>query len=146
MRVRKFLTGHIALLPAVSVIKTGDPSITPATLASHDVLIDYYHEPRLGEVAEKAIEDFIKSGKGIVGVHGITYEAFFGEAGENFAGAKATLEGEPWPAFAEMLGHVLEDRGYRRYTPACLWSSVDRRYIQSMLSFERSQSSAPGSG
>src|SRR5947208_14928997 len=47
--------------------------ITPATLASYDVLVDYYYGPRLGDVAEKAIEDFFKSGKGKVGVHGITY-------------------------------------------------------------------------
>jgi uncharacterized protein len=50
--------------------------ITAATLANYDVLIDYYYGPRWGAVTEKAVEDFIRSGKGMVGVHGITYGLF----------------------------------------------------------------------
>src|SRR3977135_3139338 len=44
--------------------------ITAATLANYDLLIQYYYGPRWGEATERAVEDFIKSGKGMVGVHG----------------------------------------------------------------------------
>jgi type 1 glutamine amidotransferase len=77
--------------------------ITSATLANYDVLVDYYYGPRLGEVTEKAIEDFLRSGKGMVGVHGITYGPFFGQAGGS-ATEPRRLEGEPWAAFSDMLG------------------------------------------
>src|ERR1700690_1494258 len=50
--------------------------ITAATLANYDVLIDYYYGPRWPEVTEKAVEDFVRSGKGMVGIHGITYGPF----------------------------------------------------------------------
>src|SRR6204780_371767 len=39
--------------------------ITAATLANYDVLIDYYYGPRWGAVTEKAVEDFVHSGKGM---------------------------------------------------------------------------------
>ncbi len=41
--------------------------ITSATLANYDVLVDYYYGPRWPAVTEKAVEDFIRSGKGMVG-------------------------------------------------------------------------------
>jgi hypothetical protein len=43
--------------------------MTDATLAPYDVVILNYNGPRLGPVAEKALEDFLRSGKGLVGVH-----------------------------------------------------------------------------
>src|SRR5689334_12483368 len=43
--------------------------ITAATLANYDLLIQYYYGPRWGETTERAIEDFVRSGKGMVGVH-----------------------------------------------------------------------------
>src|SRR3954449_5233661 len=51
--------------------------ITSATLAGYDALVDYYYGPRLGEVTEKAIEDFIRGGKGMVAIHGTDYGPFF---------------------------------------------------------------------
>ena len=99
--------------------------ITPATLANYDVLVDYYYGPRLGEVTEKAIEDFVKSGKGMVGVHGITYGPVFGQAGGNPQEPKRRMEGEPWPAFAEMLGMnwKIENIGHtRRHVYPVQWT------------------------
>jgi type 1 glutamine amidotransferase len=77
--------------------------ITAATLVNYDVLVDYYYGPRWGDVTEHAVEEFIHSGKGMVGIHGITYGPFFGQAGGS-ATEPRRLEGEPWGAFADMLG------------------------------------------
>jgi len=100
--------------------------ITSATLANYDVLIDYYYGPRWPEVTEKAVEDFIRSGKGMVGVHGITYGPFFGQAGGS-ATEPRRLEGEPWAAFPDMIGMTwkLDNIGHAtRHVFAVDW--VDR--------------------
>jgi hypothetical protein len=68
--------------------------ITAATLANYDVLVDYYYGPRWPEVTEKAVADFVRSGKGMIGIHGITYGPFFGQAGGS-ATEPRRLEGEP---------------------------------------------------
>lgn len=47
--------------------------ITAETLAPFDVIMNDYCGPRLGAVAEKAIETFVKSGKGMVIIHGAMY-------------------------------------------------------------------------
>ena len=47
--------------------------ITAATLAAYDVLVIDYEGPRWGEVTEKAVENFVKQGKGLVAVHGANY-------------------------------------------------------------------------
>ena len=47
--------------------------ISEATLAGYDVLIVHYHGVRLGAAAGKAIERFVKSGKGIVAIHNADY-------------------------------------------------------------------------
>ena len=103
--------------------------ITSATLAGYDVLVDYYYGPRLGQVTEKAIEDFIRSGKGMVGVHGIDYGPFFGQAGGNPQVPKRRMEGEPWAAFEEMTGMYwkIENIGHtRRHVYPVQW--VDKEH------------------
>ena len=87
--------------------------ITAATLANYDVLVDLYYGPRWGAVTEQAVQDFIHSGKGMVGVHGITYGPFFGQAGGS-ATEPRRLEGEPWAAYADMIGMTwkLENIGH----------------------------------
>ncbi len=77
--------------------------ITAATLANYDVLVDLYYGPRWGAATEQAVQDFVHSGKGMVGVHGITYGPFFGQAGGS-ATEPRRLEGEPWGAFSDMIG------------------------------------------
>lgn len=77
--------------------------ITAATLANYDVLINYYYGPRWGEVTEHAVEEFLKSGHGMVGIHGVTYGPFFGQAGGS-AKEPRRMEGEPWAAYSDMLG------------------------------------------
>jgi type 1 glutamine amidotransferase len=77
--------------------------ITSATLSHYDVLVDYYYGPRWSAVTEQAVADFVRSGKGMVGIHGVTYGPFFGQAGGS-ATEPRRLEGEPWNAFIDMLG------------------------------------------
>jgi type 1 glutamine amidotransferase len=99
--------------------------ITPATLATYDVLVDYYYGPRLGDATEKAIEDFVRAGKGMVGVHGVDYGPFFGQAGGNPQEPKRRMEGEPWLAFSEMVGMnwKIENIGHtRRHAYPVQWS------------------------
>jgi type 1 glutamine amidotransferase len=101
--------------------------ITSETLANYDVLVDYYYGPRWGSVTEKAVEDFLKSGKGMVGVHGITYGPFFGQAGGS-ATEPRRLEGEPWAAFADMIGMTwkLDNIGHaQRHVFAVEWTDKE---------------------
>ena len=101
--------------------------ITAATLAPYDVLLDYYYGPRLGEPTEQAIESFIRSGKGMIGVHGVTYGPFFGQAGGS-ATEPRRLEGEPWTAFEEMLGMTwkIENIGHaKRHIFTVQWTDRD---------------------
>lgn len=89
---------------------TEEPTgMTSATLAPYDVVILNYNGPRLGRVTEKALENFVRSGKGLVGVHGANW-AFSGLVvlGEN---SKPTdiLE-SPWAQFKQMIGGVWSDK------------------------------------
>ena len=52
--------------------------ITSTTLIPFDVLVLNYMGPRWGGVTEKAIEEFVKSGKGMISFHGVTYGYFYG--------------------------------------------------------------------
>src|SRR5271157_4769041 len=52
--------------------------ISSATLEPFDVLVLNYNGPRWGEQAEGAIENFVRSGKGLVSFHGVTYGQFYG--------------------------------------------------------------------
>ncbi|HOK45280.1 MAG TPA: ThuA domain-containing protein [Bryobacteraceae bacterium] len=76
-------------------------TLTPAALAGVDVLILNYTGPRWGAAAEQAVEEFIRSGQGMVGVHGVNYGPLIGT--ELQPDGKWKLV-EPWPAFPEMLG------------------------------------------
>lgn len=74
-----------------------------AALAGYDALVLNYNGPRWGHVAERAVERFLASGKGMVAFHGVSYGSFFGMVFDK----RWTLPpggGDPWPAYADMLG------------------------------------------
>jgi len=77
--------------------------ITPATLAAYDVIVLDYNGPRCGEVAEKAVENFVKSGKGLVAVHGASY-AFAGLEVLGDGHKPTGIRQPPWPAYLQMIG------------------------------------------
>jgi Uncharacterized protein conserved in bacteria len=83
--------------------------MTSETLTPYDVVILNYNGPRLGRVAEKALENFVRSGKGLVGVHGANW-AFSGLVvlGDNHR--PTDILEPPWPEYKLMIGGVWSDQ------------------------------------
>jgi len=77
--------------------------VTEATLAAYDALVLDYDGPRWGEVTERAVENFVKSGKGLVAIHAASY-AFTGleVLGDNHK--RTGLKQPPWPEYLKMIG------------------------------------------
>ncbi len=71
------------------------------TLADYDVVVLNYNGPRWGAVAETALEEFVRSGKGLVSMHGVTYGPLMGFVLQP-DGSWKTESG--WPAYRQMLG------------------------------------------
>ena len=72
-------------------------------LAAYDLLVLDYNGRRWTAVCEKAVEQFVRGGKGMVVVHGASYA--FGERevlGENQG--RTGLFQPPWPEYARMVG------------------------------------------
>ena len=77
--------------------------VTAATLAHYDLIVVDYQGPRWGEATERAVADFVRSGKGLVAVHGSSY-AF---SGLDILGPGHVRTGRtepPWIEWAAMLG------------------------------------------
>ena len=83
--------------------------MTDATLAPYDVVILNYNGPRLGPVAEKALQDFLRSGKGLVGVHGANW-AFSGLVVLGDGSVPTEILESPWKEYKEMIGGVWSDQ------------------------------------
>ena len=83
--------------------------ITSATLAPYDVVILNYNGPRLGRVAEEALENFVRSGKGLVGVHGANW-AFSGLVVLAENSRPTDILESPWAKFKQMIGGVWSDK------------------------------------
>ncbi len=77
--------------------------LTPATLAGFDVLVLNYNGPRWGEPAERAIEEFVRAGKGMIAIHGVSYGTFYGQVFEK-RWTKPPGSGAGWAAYADMMG------------------------------------------
>ncbi|MGC8794062.1 MAG: ThuA domain-containing protein [Bryobacteraceae bacterium] len=77
--------------------------IGPETLAAYQVVILDYNGPRWGATAERALENFVRSGGGLVPVHAASY-AFVGlpVLGDNHV--RTSIIEPPWPEYAEMIG------------------------------------------
>jgi uncharacterized protein len=78
---------------------------TAATLAPYDLLVLDYSGPRWDPATEKAVEDFVRSGKGLVAVHGANYA--FGEM-EALADrhVRTGIFEPPWPEYKKLVGGV----------------------------------------
>ena len=83
--------------------------MTSATLAPYDVVILNYNGPRLGRLAEKALKEFVRSGKGLVGVHGANW-AFSGLVVLGDGSVPTNILEPPWPAYKQMIGGVWSDQ------------------------------------
>jgi len=81
-----------------------EPSgITAATLSNYDLIVVDYQGPRWGPGTERAVADFVRSGKGLVAVHGSSY-AFSGLDILGPGHVKTGRTDPPWPEWAEMVG------------------------------------------
>ncbi|HUZ47159.1 MAG TPA: ThuA domain-containing protein [Terriglobia bacterium] len=83
--------------------------MTQETLAVYDVVVLNYNGPRWGHTAEKALEDFVQSGKGLVGVHGANW-SFSGLVVLGNGSAPTGIMEPPWPAYKQMIGGVWSDQ------------------------------------
>jgi type 1 glutamine amidotransferase len=81
---------------------------TSVTLAAYDVLVLDYMGPRWGEVTEKAVEEFVKSGKGLVVVHGASY-AFTGLEILGDGHKPSGIKQPPWLEYLRMIGGYWTD-------------------------------------
>lgn len=81
-----------------------EPSaLNPAALANYDLIMVDYQGPRWGTTAEHAVAEFVRSGKGLVVVHGSSY----GFSGLDILGPGHVSTGRtepPWPEWGEMVG------------------------------------------
>jgi type 1 glutamine amidotransferase len=77
--------------------------VSAATLSSYDVLVLDYQGPRWGEAAEKAVLGFVRSGKGLVAIHGASY-AFSGLDVLGDGHRPSGLFQPPWREYTEMVG------------------------------------------
>jgi len=77
--------------------------ITAGTLAAYQVIVSDYNGPRLGAATEKAVADFVHSGKGLVVVHAADYA--FGDLpvlGDHHV--STSIVEAPWKEWFEMTG------------------------------------------
>jgi type 1 glutamine amidotransferase len=81
---------------------------TAKTLANYDVLVLHYHGPRWGAATEKAVEDFVRSGKGLVTIHGASY-GFSGFEVKTPMFRPTGIVEKPWPAYRDMMGAYWTD-------------------------------------
>jgi hypothetical protein len=76
---------------------------TADSIAPYHVLVLDYNGPRWGAAAEQAVEEFVRSGKGLVSIHAASYA--FGDM-EILADrhVRTGFKEPPWPAYAQMMG------------------------------------------
>lgn len=86
--------------------------VTAETLAAYQVIILDYNGPRWGSATERAVENFVRSGGGLVPVHAASY-AFVGlpVLGDNHV--RTSIIEPPWPEYAEMIGGHFSDQAPR---------------------------------
>ncbi len=86
-----------------------DPrGLTTQSLSGYEAVILSYNGPRWGAGPESALEEFVRSGHGLVSFHGVTYGPLMGTI-QHPGGGWDT--GKPWAAFADMLGVTWPPKG-----------------------------------
>ncbi len=73
-------------------------------LESYDLLVLNYNGPRWGETTERAVEGFVRGGKGMVAVHGVSYGAFFGMEYRKSKWVFPESGASGWRAYVDLLG------------------------------------------
>lgn len=83
--------------------------MTAATLAVYNVVVLDYNGPRWGRQSEKALVDFVRSGKGLVAVHGANW-AFSGLVVLGDHHVQTGIMEPAWPEYKKMIGGVWSDK------------------------------------
>lgn len=78
--------------------------LSSAALSKYDVIMLNYNGPRFPASTEKAIEEFVRGGKGFVAVHGISYGEFMGHVWKNNRWNEPPDGNPGWPAYAQLIG------------------------------------------
>ena len=78
--------------------------ITANTLRPFDLLVLNYMGPRWGTETEQAVEEFVRSGKGFLSFHGITYGPLYGMKYDDAAQRWTPGPDAGWPAYASLIG------------------------------------------
>ena len=74
-----FLKGILENTGRFEVKRLEEPrGLTGPTLAPYQLLVLNYNGPRWGEASERAVEEFLRAGNGMIAVHGVSYGTFFG--------------------------------------------------------------------
>lgn len=77
--------------------------VTAETLSAYQVLVLDYNGPRWGAATERAVENFVRSGGGLVPVHAASY-AFVGLPVLGEGHVRTSILEPPWPEYAELIG------------------------------------------
>ena len=83
--------------------------MTAQTLAVYDVVVLDYNGPRWGPTAEAALSSFVRSGKGLVAVHGANW-AFSGLVVLGDHHVPTGIMEPPWLEYKQMIGGVWSDQ------------------------------------
>ena len=111
--------------------------INADTLAPFDVLVDDYCGPRWPEVTEKAIEAFVRSGKGLVIVHAANYP-FVGLVVLGANQTRTTITEPVWEEWKRMVGPFWVDKdGVRtshgaRYSFKLKWTDPEHPILKGL--------------
>jgi uncharacterized protein len=79
--------------------------MTGETLAAYHVVVLDYNGPRWGAISERALEEFVQSGRGLVVVHGASW-AFNGLPVLADHHVPTSIIEPPWPEYRRMIGGV----------------------------------------
>jgi uncharacterized protein len=91
-------TGRFEVKVAEQVPGTG-----AAGLRAYDVLVLNYNGPRWGAETERAVEEFVRGGKGLISLHGVTYGPAYGQVFDS--GTKKWSRGSGgWAAYPALIG------------------------------------------
>jgi type 1 glutamine amidotransferase len=100
-----FLKGILEASGRFDVKVAEEPrGLTGRTLSGYDALVLNYNGPRWGGQSERAVEEFIRSGKGMVAVHGVSYGVFFGMEWNGRRWTRSQKGDKGWEAYADLLG------------------------------------------
>lgn len=107
-----------------------------AKLKSAELLVLHYNGPRWGAKPEQAVEEFLKKGKGMIAIHGVSYGMFFGQEFRDGRWRESATGDKGWAAYPDILGMEpwkSEDIGHAvRHVFNVQWTKRDHPICQGL--------------